>query len=102
MADNQTERVEELGFDRILQRLRAVVNQLENGNLGLEDSLRVYEEGVSLARRGHALLDNAEKRVEILVREGRDGPITKPFEPGASEMPAQAESQAEPDDDEDH
>jgi exodeoxyribonuclease VII small subunit len=81
VTDNQTERVEELGFDRLLQRLRAVVSLLETGNLSLEDSLRVYEEGVGLARRGHELLDGAEKRVELLVREGREGLAAVPLEP---------------------
>jgi exodeoxyribonuclease VII small subunit len=81
VTDNQTERVEELGFDRLLQRLRAVVSLLETGNLSLEDSLRVYEEGVGLARRGHELLDGAEKRVELLVREGREGVTAVPLEP---------------------
>lgn len=66
----------ELGFDRALKRLRAVIEQLEAGNLSLEDSLKMYEEGVALARRGHQVLDNAEKRVELLVRDGRDGSMT--------------------------
>jgi exodeoxyribonuclease VII small subunit len=57
----------EIGFDAVLARLRAVVAELESGELSLEDSLRVYEEGVQMARRGHQLLDRAEKRVELLV-----------------------------------
>lgn len=57
----------EMGFDAVLARLRAVVAELESGELSLEDSLRVYEEGVQMARRGHHLLDRAEKRVELLV-----------------------------------
>ena len=57
----------EPGFDAVLARLREVVERLEGGNLSLEDSLRVYEEGVGLARKGHELLDRAEKRVELLV-----------------------------------
>lgn len=62
----------ESGFDALLERLRGVVGRLEQGNLSLEESLRAYEEGVSLARRGHDLLDKAEKRVEVLV-QNRDG-----------------------------
>ena len=58
------------GFDAVLERLRATVEKLEQGNLTLEESLRTFEEGVVLARRGHALLDSAEKRVEILGRGG--------------------------------
>ena len=69
-----------MGFDQVLENLRGAVHQLETGNASLEDSLRIYEDGVRLARRGHALLDHAEKRVELLVREGRDGPTAAPFE----------------------
>jgi exodeoxyribonuclease VII small subunit len=57
----------ELGFDQILARLREVVSRLESGELTLEQSLAVYEEGVGLARKGQQLLATAEKRVEILV-----------------------------------
>ena len=57
----------ELGFDQIMARLREVVARLESGELSLEQSLQVYEEGVQLARKGQHLLASAEKRVEILV-----------------------------------
>ncbi|MCG8418809.1 MAG: exodeoxyribonuclease VII small subunit [Proteobacteria bacterium] len=92
MVDNQGDRAETLGFDHILQRLRQVVAQLETGNLGLEEALRVYEEGVGLARRGHLLLDNAEKRVETLVRDQRDGLIAVPLDPAAGEQADKAPS----------
>ena len=55
------------GFDAILVRLREVVQKLESGDLTLEQSLAVYEEGVQLARRGQQLLATAEKRGELLV-----------------------------------
>jgi exodeoxyribonuclease VII small subunit len=58
------------GFDQVLDRLRGVVEKLEQGNLTLEESLRAFEEGVALARQGHAILDGAEQRVEILVQRG--------------------------------
>src|SRR5689334_25386371 len=57
----------EPGFDQILARLREVVSRLESGDLTLEQSLQIYEEGVQLARRGQHLLATAERRVEILV-----------------------------------
>ena len=69
----------ELGFDAILVRLREVVQKLESGELSLEQSLAVYEEGVQLARRGQQLLASAEKRVEILV-SAAGGVQTVPFE----------------------
>ena len=58
---------DEPGFDALLARLREVVSRLESGELTLEQSLAIYEEGVALARRGQQLLATAEKRVEILV-----------------------------------
>jgi len=70
----------ELGFDQILVRLREVVSRLESGELSLEQSLAVYEEGVSLARKGQQLLVTAEKRVEILVSTAGGQPDIVPFE----------------------
>lgn len=69
----------EPGFDAVLVRLREVVEQLESGELTLEQSLAVYEAGVQLARRGQHLLATAEKRVEILV-SAAGGVETVPFE----------------------
>jgi exodeoxyribonuclease VII small subunit len=69
----------EPGFDAILTRLRDVVKRLESGELSLEQSLAIYEEGVQLARRGQQMLASAEKRVEILV-SAAGGVETVPFE----------------------
>jgi exodeoxyribonuclease VII small subunit len=73
----------ELGFDALLVRLREVVGRLESGELTLEQSLAVYEEGVQLARRGQQLLATAEKRVEILVSTNA-GLVAVPFDSTAS------------------
>ena len=70
---------EELGFDQILARLREVVTKLESGELSLDQSLAIYEEGVQLARKGQQLLATAEKRVEILV-SASGGVETQPFD----------------------
>jgi exodeoxyribonuclease VII small subunit len=70
----------EPGFDAILVRLREVVQKLESGELSLEQSLAVYEEGVQLARKGQQLLSGAEQRVELLV-SAASGVETVPFEP---------------------
>lgn len=69
----------EPGFDQILARLREVVTRLESGELSLEQSLQIYEEGVQLARKGQTLLASAEKRVELLVSAG-GGVETVPFD----------------------
>ncbi|HWA71506.1 MAG TPA: exodeoxyribonuclease VII small subunit [Polyangiaceae bacterium] len=54
-------------FEVSLSRLGEIVEQLEGGELPLEDSLRLFEEGVSLARAAQTRLDSAERRVEELL-----------------------------------
>jgi len=74
----------EPGFDHILTRLREVVQRLESGELTLEQSLAIYEEGVQLSRKGQQLLASAEKRVEILV-SAAGGVEVAPFDPKITE-----------------
>jgi exodeoxyribonuclease VII small subunit len=59
----------DLKFEAALQRLEQIVDQLEAGNLTLEESLQVFEEGVGLARHCGRYLDDAEKRIELLTRD---------------------------------
>jgi len=63
-------------FEEILARLRGLVERLEGGNLALEESLRAFEEGMELCRKGTVILDAAEKKVETLLGGG----ATTPFE----------------------
>ena len=66
-------------FEEILTRLRGLVERLESGNLPLEESLRAFEEGMDLCRRGTVILDGAEKKVELLL--GNAGaPRLTPFD----------------------
>jgi exodeoxyribonuclease VII small subunit len=58
----------EARFEDVLARLGSVVEKLETGDLPLEDSLSLFEEGVRLSRIGAARLDEAERRVERLLR----------------------------------
>ena len=68
-------------FDDVLNRLRSVVERLESGNLSLEDGLRYFEEGMELCRQGTAVLDKAEKRVEVLLGNANEGATTVPLDP---------------------
>jgi exodeoxyribonuclease VII small subunit len=74
-------------FDDILTRLRSIVDRLEGGNLSLEDSLHSFEQGMELCRRGAAILDAAEKKVEVLLAgppgANRTAPLDAPEGPGA-------------------
>jgi exodeoxyribonuclease VII small subunit len=86
-AEQSAERRQDPGFDQILARLREVVVRLESGELSLEQSLMVYEEGVQLARRGQHLLASAERRVEILM-SASGGIEVVPFDEAVGESAA--------------
>jgi exodeoxyribonuclease VII small subunit len=56
----------ELSFEAALEQLETIVHALEEGRLGLDQSLVQYEDGVKLLRRCHGLLARAERRIEML------------------------------------
>ena len=58
-------------FEAALQRLEAIVQRLEKGELPLEESLVLYEEGVRLARLCHGKLEEAEGKIELLLKDAR-------------------------------
>lgn len=66
----------ELTFEEAFSRLEHVVARLESGEAALEDSLRLFEEGVRLARFCRTGLDRAETRIRVLV-EGKEGESEK-------------------------
>lgn len=85
--------LEEQGFDQVLDRLRQVVQHLEQGSLSLEQSLHAFEEGVRLSRRGSAILDTAEQRVELLIRdEGGERRQPLPGAPAATQRTGEREA----------
>jgi exodeoxyribonuclease VII small subunit len=67
------------GFDQVLTQLRTIVERLEGGNLSLEQSLAAFEEGVRLSRQGAQILDAAEQRVEILLKDEAGAERAVPF-----------------------
>lgn len=56
-------------FEEALQKLEAIVSQMEEGDLPLEETLKAFEEGVRLARFCASKLDEAERKVEKLIRD---------------------------------
>ena len=79
------EATEPARFDDILARLRALVERLESGNLPLEEGLRYFEEGMELCRQGAAVLDQAEKRVEVLLSTAGGATTTEPLDGNAED-----------------
>ena len=62
--------MKELTFEQALKRLETLVAELEKGQMSLEKSLEAFEEGVRLARFCGQRLEEAEKRVQVLVESG--------------------------------
>src|SRR5512136_2949272 len=81
-------------FEASLARLEEIVRELEQPDLPLERSLAVFEEGVRLSRQLHQRLDEAERRVEILVRNEAGEQVAAPFAP-EGDAPAAAGAGAE-------
>jgi len=67
-------------FEASLERLETIVAELESGELGLEQSLKLFEEGVKLARICNVRLEEAERKVEILLKDKSGKMTTRPFE----------------------
>ena len=71
---------EEIKFEKALERLETIVEELEAGNIPLEEALKKYEEGIRLSAACQKKLAQAEKKIEILTRT-LDGSLKKePFD----------------------
>jgi len=77
--DSAAETADGPSFETALEQLEAIVDRLEQGDLDLEDALRAFEAGVGLTRRCAKQLSDAERRIEVLVREGERW-VARPFE----------------------
>jgi len=72
-------------FEKNLERLDAIVHQLEDADLPLEKALQLYEEGMKLSEVCHQQLEEAEGRVEVLTKKAGGKVVAEPFEPGEPE-----------------
>lgn len=77
---------DQLAFDEALAQVEAIVERIESGQIGLEQSLDEYERGVALIRRCRALLASAEQRVEELTRRM----LAEPEPPAGRDAPGQS------------
>ncbi|ABC80869.1 exodeoxyribonuclease VII small subunit [Anaeromyxobacter dehalogenans] len=74
-------------YDALVARLERVVGELESGQLTLEQSIERFAEGVRLAKEASRKLDDAERRVELLVRGADGDDEAVPFEPEGGRGP---------------
>ncbi len=70
-------------FERSLARLEEVVRKLESPQLALDDAMKLFEEGVELTRECQKQLEEAEGRVEILLKKADGKLVAEPFDPEA-------------------
>jgi exodeoxyribonuclease VII small subunit len=83
-----------LNFESAMDRLEAIVEQMETGKLPLEDLIIRYEEGMNLVKICQERLASAEQKIEIIARNSVGKPVVKDFEPAAE---AKIDNQAGPD-----
>ena len=88
MTVNQTsakkpEPVKKPDFEHSLTRLEEIVRKLESANLSLDEAMKLFEEGVVLSRECQKQLEEAEGRVEILLKKADGKLVAEPFEPEA-------------------
>src|ERR1700682_2891964 len=67
-------------FESSLEALEEIVGQLERGDLALEKSLELFEQGIRLSRECQERLSQAERRIEILMRDQQGRPVVAAFE----------------------
>lgn len=68
-------KTEDPSFEQALAELEQIVQRLEKGELPLEESLKLYEEGIRLSRLCHGKLEEAEGRIEVLLKDARGEPV---------------------------
>ncbi|GAB6259794.1 exodeoxyribonuclease VII small subunit [Photobacterium sp. CCB-ST2H9] len=75
-----TKKPENMAFEEAMNELDVIVNELESGEIPLEDALKKFERGIALARNSQQKLTQAEQRVEILLQADDNAPLTD-FDP---------------------
>jgi len=86
----------DLNFETAMDRLEKIVEQMESGQLPLEDLIVRYEEGMNLVKVCQERLASAEQKIEIIARNNAGKPVVKDFEPAAetpTKQPAEQEHQ---------
>ena len=67
-------------FEKALDRLEKIVGKLEKGDLALEEALKLFEEGTQITRFCSTKLDEAERKVEILLKDKKEQLTEKSFQ----------------------
>jgi exodeoxyribonuclease VII small subunit len=78
-------------FEKAFQELEQIVQRLEGEQLSLDESLKLFEQGIALSRFCHQKLEAVEKKIEMILSDAKGDPTTRPFlveEDEEDEVPA--------------
>ncbi len=67
--------MKELNFEQSMEKLEKIVQELENGDLNLDDSIKKFEEGMKISKDCNKFLEEAEKKITVLINE--NGNVTE-------------------------
>lgn len=90
----------ELNFEAAMDRLEAIVDEMESGKMMLEELIVRYEEGMKLVKTCQERLASAEQRIEIITRSHAGKPVVQEFEPAVEPPRATAPAKTESENDE--
>ena len=74
-------------FEQAMARLEAIVSELEKGDLPLDESLKIFEEGIRLSKNCLKVLEEAERKIEVLVQDKNGKKHLRAFSSGGDERP---------------
>ena len=72
----------DINLEQALGELESLVEEMESGDLPLEEAMKKFERGITLTRECQTALRDAEQKVEVLMKKAGGGEETAPFEPG--------------------
>lgn len=86
-SEPKPEATKKQAFEQSLARLEEIVRRMESANLPLDEAMKLFEEGMQLSRDCQKQLEQAEARVEILLKKAGGEMVAQPFEPEGEEEP---------------
>ncbi len=82
-------------FEKAFRQLEEIVKRLESEELPLDESLRLFEQGISLSRFCHQRLEEVEKKIELILADAKGQPRIEPFEAEQESVEEGAEEDVE-------
>lgn len=75
----------DINFEESMKQLEEIANKLEQNDLDLDKSVELFEEGMKLSKQCSEILESAEKRITILINDGKDNLTEEKFETNSAE-----------------